>query len=182
MTWRSTLVFWVLFGLLGSYYVALESKARPVSEARLARERVLSVYADEVTAITLRRDGKEVRCERQDKRWQIVKPQAAKAPADLISALIENLTERQEAEGISAAPKPEELQAFGLADPFTVLDLELTGGKAASVKLGARNPPQTAIYAQTSLSPRVLLVGLTVQYYTDLLYEAGRAVLAANKN
>ena len=41
------------------------------------------------------------------------------------------------------------------------------------MKLGARNPTQTAIYAQTSSSPRVLLVGVNVQYYADLLYEAG---------
>lgn len=185
MTWRTTLVYWVLFGLVAGYYAAVESKARPVSGIVLAREKVLGVYADEVTAITLRRDGQDVRCERQDKRWTVVRPQAVKAPADLISVLVDNLTEKQEAEEISAAPDPEELRAFGLADPSTVLEVELAGGKTASVKLGARNPPQTAVYAQTSLSPRVLLVGLNVQYYTDLLYEAGRAAApsaASGKN
>ena len=42
-----------------------------------------------------------------------------------------------------------------------------------AVKLGAKNPPQTAIYVQTDFSPRILLVGVNVQYYADLLYEAG---------
>ncbi|MBI2963973.1 MAG: DUF4340 domain-containing protein [Deltaproteobacteria bacterium] len=180
MTWRTTLVYWVLLGLLAGYYAAVESKARPVSEIVVAREKVLGVYADEVMAITLRRDGQDVRCERRDKRWTMVQPRDAKVPADLISVLVDNLTEKQEAEEISAAPPPEELRAFGLADASTVLEVELAGGKTASVKLGARNPPQTAVYAQTSLSPRVLLVGLNVQYYADLLHEAGRVAAASS--
>lgn len=180
MTWRGTLVYWILFGLLAGYYVSFESKARPVSEIRLERTKVLGLYADDVIAVTLRRDGKDVRCERHDNRWQIVKPAGARAPADLISVLIENLTEKQEAEEVSAAPTPEALQAFGLADASTVLEIELAGGRTASVKLGAHNPPRTAIYAQTSFSPRVLLVGLNVQYYADLLYEAARSVVASS--
>jgi len=51
--------------------------------------------------------------------------------------------------------------------------VEVSGGKTMKIKLGARNPPQTAIYAQTNTKPRILLVGVNVQYYADLLYEAG---------
>ena len=173
MTIGRTVTYWALFALLAAYYWSVEHKALPPSEIRLAREKVLDVFSDDVTALTLRRDGNEVRCERKDKRWQIVKPQGAKAPADLMTALIENLTDKQEAEEIDKDPKPEDLSAFGLSDTSPELEIEVSGGKKFKVKLGGRNPPQTAVYAQTNVKPRVLLIGVNVQYYADLLYEAG---------
>ncbi len=173
MTLRSTLACWTAAALLGAYYVAFERRPEPPSELQASREKVLDVYSDEVTAVTLRREGREIRCERKDKRWQIVQPPGAKIPPDLVSALIESLTDKQEAEQISDAPKPEDLQAFGLTETAPQVEIELSNGKKLAVKLGARNPPQTAIYAQTSSSRRVLLVGVNVQYYADLLYAAG---------
>ncbi len=173
MTWRSTVAFWALFAALGTYYLQFERKPPPPSEMQRAREKVLNVFSDEVVALTLRRNGKEIRCERHEKRWQIVKPQNAKVTPDLISALVENLTDKQEAEEITAKPRPEDLQAFGLNTASPEVEIELAGGKRMSVKLGGANPPHTAIYAQTNSSPRVLLVGVNVQYYADLLYAAG---------
>jgi hypothetical protein len=173
LTWRNTLACWIAAALLSAYYVAFERRPAPPSEIQAAREKVLDVYSDEVTAVTLRREGREIRCERKDKRWQVVQPEGASVPPDVVSALIENLTDKQEAEQISDAPKPEELQAFGLNESSPQVVIELSGGRKYSVKLGARNPTQTAIYAQASNSPRVLLVGVNVQYYADLLYDAG---------
>lgn len=173
MTWRSTVAYWVIFAVLGAYYLAFERKPTPRSNTQFVREQVLHVFSDDVISVTLRRDGNEIRCERRDKRWQIVRPEGAKVPPDLVAALIENLTDKQQAQEINAAPKPEDLVAFGLTQSSPSLEVEVTGGNKVFVKLGTRNPPQTAIYAQTSVSPRVLLVGVNVQYYADLLYEAG---------
>jgi hypothetical protein len=94
LTWRSTVVYWALFAVLGAYYLVIERRPPPPSEMQRAREKVLNVFSDEVTAITLRRNGKEIRCERRDKRWQIVKPQNAKVAPDLISALVEKRRKR----------------------------------------------------------------------------------------
>ena len=184
MTFKSTITYWALFALLGGYYLAVERVPPPQTGVTLEREKVLNVFADEVTSITLVRDGKEIRCERRDNRWQIVEPEGAKVPPDLVEALVESLTERKEAEEIVAQPKPEELRAFGFGEGAQRVDFELAGGKKASVKLGARNPPQTAVYVQTNSSPRVLLVGLNVQYYADLLYAAGSkgAIASSSSN
>ena len=173
MSWKSTFAYWVLFAVLGGYYLAFERRSPPPSEMQRTREKVLNVYSDDVKALTLRRDGKEIRCERRDKRWQIVKPENAKVPPDLVAALIENLTDKQEAEEINDKPRPEDLQAFGITASSPQVEIEVAGGKKMAVKLGAKNPPQTAIYVQTDFSPRILLVGVNVQYYADLLYEAG---------
>jgi hypothetical protein len=175
MTWKSTVTYWLLAALFGSYYLVVEKRPEPRTEMQLARERVLNVYSDDIAGLTLKRDGKEIRCEVKDKRWVMVKPEGAKVPPDLVAALVENLTDKQEAEEINATPKPEDLVAFGFSDKSTVIDLDTKEGTKLSITLGARNPPQTAIYAKTSVTPRVLLVGVNVQYYTELLYEAGLA-------
>lgn len=172
MTWRSTAVYWALFVVLCGFYATVEQRPEPPSEAKLARKKVVDVYAEDVTALLLRGRGREIRCEKQEKRWAVVKPAGVRAAPDLIAALVENLTERQEAEEMDAAPSPEVLQAYGLTEGALEVGLELAGEQRVIIKLGARNPPQTAVYAQSSLTPRVLLVGLNVQYYTDLLFEA----------
>jgi len=179
MTWKSTVTYWLLAALFGSYYLVVEKRPAPKSEMQLARERVLNVYSDDIKGLTLKREDKEIRCEVKDKRWQIVKPEGAKVPPDLVAALVENLTDKQEAEEINAAPKPEDLVAFGFTEHSPVVELETKDGTKLSVTLGSRNPPQTAIYAKTSVAPRVLLVGVNVQYYTDLLYEAGTTKTAS---
>jgi uncharacterized protein DUF4340 len=178
LTWKSTVAYWTLAAIFGAYYLVVEHRPAPPSEIQLAREKVLGIFADDVSSLTLVRDGKAIRCELRDKRWQIVEPPAAKVPPDLIRALIENLTDKQEAEEIDANPKPEDLAAFGFGDASPRIDVETKDGQKMSVTLGARNPPQTAIYAKTSLAPRVLLVGVNVQYYADLLYEAGAPKVA----
>jgi hypothetical protein len=173
LTWRSTLLCWLVAALLGGYYMVVERRPPPPSELQREREKILNVFGDEVVSLTLRRDGKEIRCEKKVKRWTVVKPENRTAPPDLIAALVENLTDKQEAEAISDAPKPEDLEAFGLTTTSSTVEIEMKDGKKMIVKLGARNPPQTAIYAQANSSPRVLMIGVNIQYYADLLYEAG---------
>ncbi len=52
----------------------------------------------------------------------------------------------------------------------------MSDGTARKVRvlLGARNPTRTAVYAKRDDRPAVYLVGLNVQYYEDLIFEAAR--------
>ena len=179
MSWKATITYWVLAAVLGAYYVAVEKRPAPKTEMQLERERVLNVYSDDIAAVTFRREGREIRCELKDRRWKVVKPEGANLPPDLVAALVENLTDKQEAEEITKQPTPEEVTTFGLGSNAPSVELESKQGTKYTVTLGARNPPQTAIYARTSVAPRVLLIGLNVQYYADLLYEAASPKTAA---
>jgi hypothetical protein len=57
---------------------------------------------------------------------------------------------------------------FGLDRPRVRVQLE-SPAAVVRVALGARNPPQTAVYAQVQDNPQVVLIGLNVEYYVDLL-------------
>ena len=179
MSWKATVTYWVLAAVFGSYYLAVEKRPARKNEVQLAREHVLNVSSGDIASATLRREGREIRSEIKDKRWKVVKPEGADIPPDLVATLVENLTDKQEAEEITAQPTPEEITTFGLGPNAPVVDLESRDGTKYTVTLGARNPPQTAIYARTSVAPRVVLIGLNVQYYADLLFEAGAPKTAA---
>jgi hypothetical protein len=62
---------------------------------------------------------------------------------------------------------------FGLEEESVRLTLG-TGTEEARLQLGARNPSQTAIYARRDGAEEIVLIGLNVQYYVDLLIEASR--------
>lgn len=181
MTWRKTLAYWVLFAVMGAYFAALERKPPP-PEPEVVRERLLPVFSDEVVRFALERDGRQVMAEKNDKRWKIVTPADAKVSHDLVQALVEALTDKQESEVVRDAPDDEDLMAFGLAEPKTMIELESRNGQKARVWTGASNPPRTAVYMRTSLSPRVLLAGINVSYYGDLVYEGGYPASKRNPN
>ncbi len=173
MTWRKTITYWALFFVLAGYYWVAERRPAPPPETAIKRETILDVFADEVKSVTFRREGLSVRCEIVEKRWRIVDPKGAVVPADLISTLVDTLTEKQESEVVADAPQGDALAAFGLDHPTALIDFEMSDGRKLAVEVGARNPTRTAVYARTGTSPRVLLVGLNVQYYSDLIFEAG---------
>ncbi len=172
MSWRKTFAFWAFFALMSGFYMLFERRPVPPAESETKREKLLPVFSDEIAAFTLRREGREVRCERRDRRWRAVRPEGARVPHDLLAALVETLTEKQEAEVIEAAPGQEGLNAFGLDQPSSSFEIEIADGRKIQVAVGARNPPRTAIYVSTSLSPRVMLAGLNIEYYGDLIFDA----------
>lgn len=172
MTWRKTLAFWILFGLMSGYYAIFERGAAIVPEPETQRQKLLPVFGDEIAVFTLRRNDRTVRCERRDRRWHIVFPEGAVVPQDLVAALVETLTEKQESEVMEASPNPEGLKAYGLDQPSVSLEVEAVDGRKILVAVGWRNPPRTAVYVQTSLSPSVMLAGLNVEYYVDLVFDA----------
>lgn len=172
MNARQTLRFWIVFAILLGYYVAFEREALEPVEPEVRREKILAMFPDEATAVSVMRRGKEVRAERHDKRWKVVDPAGVVVPSDLISALLSTLAEKQEAEVLVASPSPEDLAAFGLDDPTSQIRVERKEGPPLMLSLGGRNPTRTAVYAQADQSPRIVLAGLNVDYYGELLYEA----------
>jgi len=169
MTWRRAAVYWAVFLGLSTYYVvALRESPQPL--AHLTRAAFLDLAADRVEALEVRRAGSVVRCRRVDGRWQVSEPTGRPVSADLIEALVANLTQLPDVEVV--AENSDALGEFGLQTPQSEIILQSAGQAAVSVRLGAQNPAGTAVYAQRDGSPRVFLIGLNVRYYEDLLFEA----------
>lgn len=172
MSAKKTAAVWALAGILFGYWWAFERLPPATKSAGIKREKFLTVFRDDVTAIELTREGKDVRAEKREKRWIITRPDGAAIPSDLVASLVDNLTEHQDAEVVNEEPKPGDLAAFGLDRPRTEMVVELAGGKKMKLAFGSQNPPRTAIYARSDAAPQIYLIGLNLQYYGDLLFQA----------
>lgn len=175
MTSTRALLYLAIWGVLSVYYAAFErSPQMPAAPVEIAagRERLLSFRAADVTVFSLDAQGSQLRCERRDGQWRILEPAGAPVPADLIAAIVATLTELPP---VDVVPLNAEATAgdFGLADD-SVRMMVGTGSETVALRLGARNPSQTAVYARREGAEEIVLVGLNVQYYVDLLVDALR--------
>jgi hypothetical protein len=172
LTLRKTLAYWTLAALLFAFYWTVERVPGPPGEQEVKKERVLPMFSDEVVTFIVERDGRSAAFERKDKRWKIVSPKGAEVPSDLVAALVETLAEKQDAEVIADSPKEDDLRSYGLDKPSTVYEVKAADGKKVRVEVGSKNPTRTAMYARSDQSPRVLLVGLNIEYYGDLVIDS----------
>jgi hypothetical protein len=167
MTWRRAALYWVI--LLGLYaYDHAAGRDTPASETPPVRAAFLGIAADRIDAFEVRRATSVVQCRRVDGRWKVIEPADRAAPADLIEALVASVTELPEVEVV--ADSSARLADFGLQEPQSEMTLRGAGHTLARVRLGAQNPAGTAVYAQRDDSPMVVLVGLNVRYYENLLF------------
>jgi hypothetical protein len=169
MTWRRALASWLCFLVLGTYYLLVLREPSHPTPAHLTRAPFLSVAENEIASMELRRGATVIRCRRVGGRWQVVEPPGATVPSDLVAALVSNLTQLPEVEVVDEGAG--DLTQFGLNPPVSQMTIDLTGGKAVTLRFGSRNPSGTAIYAQREDSHRVFLIGLNVRYYEDLIFQ-----------
>lgn len=175
MTWPRAVLYLGIWAMLSVYYAAFERAPQtpaPPAEAAAGGQRFVPLRVDEIVTFALDADGIRLRCERRDGQWQVREPIGAPVPSDLIAAMIATLTELPPVQIVPLAGAGE-VGEFGLdthAVRVTLGDRE----DQVRVQLGARNPSQTAVYARRDGAEDVVLVGLNVQYYVDLLIEALR--------
>lgn len=173
MTWTRALLYLAIWGVLTVYYFAFDHPPTAPStpaETVTKSERLVPLHAAAVTQLSLEAHGLALRCDRTDGQWRVVEPAGAPIPADLIAALVTTLTELPP---VGVVPLGGEGKAddFGLTDPVARITIG-DGTARIGLQLGARNPSQTAVYARRDDAEAIVLVGLNVQYYVDLIIEA----------
>lgn len=130
----------------------------------------LAARPENVEEVELEMSGQYARIKRAGSRWEVVQPAGREVSADLISALLTAILEIPEVEIVGASD--DQATKFGLESPTAELRLRPSDGPVLTVRLGALNPARTAVYAGGSGTRDVVLLGLNVRYYLDLVAEA----------
>ena len=62
---------------------------------------------------------------------------------------------------------------YGLAQPHaTIQIIGANKNTATTIYVGDRNPTESAVYVRKEDSPQVVLLGYSVRYYGDLIFES----------
>ena len=157
MRWTTTAVLAVLLAGLATFYYVYEVRQAPEREKAAAVKDHLwkGVEAKDVEEIVVRKGEATLQLRKTGDAWSLTAPVAApadrRAVEDLATSLVTLRVERE----IDANPqKPAD---FGLAPPAVEITFKAKG-QERGVKLGAKNPTGTWVYAQAADKPAVLLV------------------------
>jgi hypothetical protein len=176
VTWPRALIYVGIWAVLTLYYFVFERARPPVVDAvnGTAQEhvRLLSSPAA-ITELELETPEHVLRCRRAGETWEVVEPPNVQAPSDLIAAVVGALADLHSVPVVRSDATPQAEEQFGLHRPRARITLGGSGFRL-TIQLGQRNPAQTAVYARREGQPEILLLGLNVQYYVDLLLEALR--------
>jgi hypothetical protein len=163
MRWPHALVYVALALVLGLFAWRSTPPPPPSPSAASAPSPTPAVVVRQVTVET---EGRRVRAVRAGDRWQVVEPPGAAVTSDLISALLSAVLDTR-AEPVVADPT--NLGEFGLEQPSARITLERSEGAPVVLLLGGTNPAETGIYGRLEGNPQVVLLGLNVRYYVDLV-------------
>lgn len=159
MSWRRALTYVALAAVLAIALWATSPPPPPPAPTAPAPP------APDVVALRVTAGDRQVEARRIDDRWQVAAPHADTVTSDLVDALLAAVLDAP-AEPVAASGP---LDEFGLDRPFARIELVRRSGKPVTVLVGRTNPADTGVYGQLEGNPQVVLMGLNVRYYVELM-------------
>jgi hypothetical protein len=169
MRWRQVLGLYAVAVLLAVDYFHGAARVRMGPAESPGRRRLFALDPTRLSEIAIEHGGRRVVARREGDGWAIEEPRAAAVPSDLVQAFALAVLEAEEIERVADT---EELQAFGLDERATRVELRPAGGPPETIWLGGLNPTGTAVYARRLGTDGVVLVGRTLRYYEELILQA----------
>lgn len=176
MTWRRA---WGYVGVFVALTVLHLLTSRPESPRDVGEEITpllvtatpvpfLAAKPEEIDSVEIELSGRSAELERRGARWEVVQPAGREVSADLISALLTAVLDVPEVEVVGSVDDED----FGMDAPTAELRLQPSGRTPLMIRFGTLNPAGTAIYATGSGTRQVVLLGLNIRYYLDLVAAA----------
>jgi Domain of unknown function (DUF4340) len=142
---KSTLILVALALLLGGAVYYFEFKHPPKSDDGEEVSRTAFPFrTDDVTGLTITRNGQRVVIEKQGEVWAIKQPVETGADASVIDGIATSLANAQITRTFPAAP--DRLQAFGLNAPALTIEIRTKKGAEHRLRLGVKDFSGNSVY------------------------------------
>jgi len=170
MGYKKTFLFLLILLVLGGYYYFFETKSKEAEEKAQKIPELKKVFTfsrEDVIDIRISRgSGEEIHYQKTNSSWQMVKPLLAQGDASALDDFLEAMRNLSEIESITE--QPSSLKEFGLDKPSLTLEFKTEGDiPPKTLFLGNDHPTHTMVYAKTSDSPRVFVVGSLIRWEVD---------------
>ncbi len=154
MTPRRLLPFLLVLAILAGVYFALEwhrgQKTRQEEEAK----KLFAVKEADISAVTLKRPGGEIRLAREGQEWHLTHPLADKADRVAMSSLVSTLANLRLSRDLGLE---KDLKPYGLDQPELVVSFTAKD-QTHAVEFGKKSPGGQGYYARRGQSPQVLII------------------------
>jgi hypothetical protein len=170
MRWTRVLTYVAVAAVLATIYIVTAPPPPPSPASPAAAPRAAPTPA--IDSLRLEAGGRTVRATRSGGQWEVVEPPGANVPPDLITALVAAVLETA-ADPVST--DTDRLADFGLATPSARLSFGRPAGAPVTLLLGSANPAETGVYGRLEGNPQIILLGLNVRYYIDLVLKQSGA-------
>lgn len=158
VSFRNTLLLAALVAALGAYLYWVE---RPAVERENRTTRLLEFDPNDVERLELAAYGQTIAARKTDGTWRITAPVEGPADARALDTLVQTAAQAERKRRI--AESPDDLGAFGLAEPDAVLTLFVDDQALPALSVGMGTPIGFNAYVQRSDEEAVLLTGGTVR-------------------
>jgi hypothetical protein len=170
MGYKKTFLFLLILLVLGGYYYFFETKSKEAEEKVQKIPELKKVFTfsqEDVIDIRISRgSGEKIHYQKTNSSWQMVKPLLAQGDTSALDDFLENLKNLSEIESITE--QPSSLKEFGLDKPSLTLEFTTEGDiPPKTLFIGNDHPTHTMVYARTSDSPRVFVVGSLIRWEVD---------------
>lgn len=182
---KKTFIWIIVLVAIGGYTM-LDFKSTKIAEQKKEEEsRLLPFTADQVLALTIKKESGTIELERWEKGWKIVSPINAMAKNETVEKFIHEVTEsRNDSDYVmDPNPTPERLTEFGLVVPSITLTLKVGKElKEHTLLFGIRAPMMGVAYAQLQGQKQVYRVNADCRAEADkdAYYFRDKSVLKLN--
>ncbi len=182
---KKTFIWIIVLVAIGGYTM-LDFKSTKIEEQKKEEaSRLLPFTADQVLAITIKKDSGTLELERWDKGWKIISPIKAMAKNETVEHFIKEVTDsRNDSDYVmDPNPTPERLAEFGLTTPPITLTLKVGKElKEHTIFFGIRAPMMGVAYAQLQGQKQVYRVNADCRSEADkdAYYFRDKSVLKLN--
>ncbi len=186
MKYFKTTFIWIIVLVAVGGYTLIDSKSTKETEQKKEEaSKLLPFRAEQVLAISMKRESGNMELERWDKGWKIISPVQTMANNGAVEKFIKEVTDsRNDAEYVmDRNPTPERLAEFGLATPSIRVTLKVGKDlKEHTILFGNRAPTMGVAYAQLEGQKPVyrVLADARSEADKDVYYFRDKSVLRLN--
>ncbi|MCL4500800.1 MAG: DUF4340 domain-containing protein [Deltaproteobacteria bacterium] len=162
MSPRRLIPYLVIFLVLAGTYAGLRWHQAQKEAREAEAKQVFDFKADEISAVTLKREQSEIHLTRQGSAWEITKPLKAGADARTAGDLVKTLAQLRMERDLG----PGDLRSFGLDKPGLVVSFTAKG-QPHLLSLGSPVPGGRGFYVRQDERPNILLIAEGVRDSLD---------------
>ena len=173
MSFKKTFLFSLILIAFGGYYYFFErgfmERKGEAEKTQKAPElkKIFNFPREDIIDIRISRGSAEhIHYQRNKKGWQMVEPLLIQGNASALDGFLEDVQNISEVESVSEHSL--NMAEFGLDNPSLAIAMKAKGSiPPKTLFLGNDHPTHTTIYARTSDSLRVFMVGSLVRWVID---------------